>query len=359
MKQKQTYARAVVTGICMIILIFDSRTAVTGAYDGIILCINTVIPSLFPFFVLCLMLTGMLSSMHIPMIRPLGRSLSLPENGEILLMMGFLAGYPAGAQCIRQAYTSGALSRTDAQRMLPFCSNAGPAFIFGMGLSVLGEVWICWLLWFVHILSALIVGWISADRPLSVCKKTTLSTLSLTEALNRSLRIMATVCGWIILFRIIHAILQKWFLWMLPHNAAILLSGLLELSNGSVSLLHIESIPMRFVFLATMLGFGGVCVTLQTAGVLSGSGLSIHSYVFGKIIQSALSCAASILLALLLPEGSTAFRGSASCIAIVVLSGSIFLALSRKTRVAFRKILLYNDPKMYGGSTYEAFPQKN
>ena len=34
----------------MLVLILDSKTALAGAREGIDLCIRTVIPSLFPFF---------------------------------------------------------------------------------------------------------------------------------------------------------------------------------------------------------------------------------------------------------------------------------------------------------------------
>ena len=36
----------------MLALILDGRTAIEGARQGIGLCLRTVIPSLFPFFVL-------------------------------------------------------------------------------------------------------------------------------------------------------------------------------------------------------------------------------------------------------------------------------------------------------------------
>ena len=45
-------------GAAMLMLILDGRTALTGAAEGIDLCIRTVIPALFPFFVLSPLLMG-------------------------------------------------------------------------------------------------------------------------------------------------------------------------------------------------------------------------------------------------------------------------------------------------------------
>ena len=115
-------------GIGMMALILDASSALYGASEGIDLCVRTVIPSMFPFLVLSIFLTGQMFSLRLRWLRPLGRLLHLPENAEVIFLVGLLGGYPMGAQCIRQAYDTGGLSRPDAQRMLCFCSNAGPAF---------------------------------------------------------------------------------------------------------------------------------------------------------------------------------------------------------------------------------------
>ena len=42
----------------MLALILDSKTALLGAQSGLDLCVRTVIPSLFPFFVISILLTA-------------------------------------------------------------------------------------------------------------------------------------------------------------------------------------------------------------------------------------------------------------------------------------------------------------
>ena len=71
MKQNnQIYGIGAAVG--MLLLILDSKTAVTGAWDGIELCLRTVIPSLFPFFIISAALTSSLAGMKLPLLRPLG-----------------------------------------------------------------------------------------------------------------------------------------------------------------------------------------------------------------------------------------------------------------------------------------------
>ncbi len=289
MKRHKSTLAILIFCIFMFVLIIDSKTALSGASEGLMMCARVIVPSLFPFFIVSTVLTGLLSGVKIPFLHPLGKLLHLPENTENIFLIGLLGGYPIGAQCIAQAYQSGNLSRRDAERMLAFCSNAGPAFIFGIGASVLPSPWMCWLLWFIHILSAILVGVLTPAEGADSSTNATPHPVSLTEAVSRSTQVLATVCGWIILFRTILAFLQRWFLWLLSKSASTLLCGILELANGCCSLIDISSIGLRFTFFSVMLAFGGLCVILQTRSVLAECDLSIQYYFPGKITQAAIS----------------------------------------------------------------------
>ena len=52
MERKKTGLQGAMAGVGLLILILDSSLALEGARTGMDLCIRTVIPSLFPFFVL-------------------------------------------------------------------------------------------------------------------------------------------------------------------------------------------------------------------------------------------------------------------------------------------------------------------
>lgn len=360
MTAKKSSAYILVASISMLILILDAKTAFSGASEGISLCLTTVIPSLFPFFVISILLTGLLPSFSSALLRPLGKVLHLPQNAESLSIIGFLGGYPVGAQCIRQAHCMGALSRNDAERMLAYCSNAGPAFIFGIGAAIFHEKWICWLLWLVHILSAFIVGWLTPSESSPSKRKIELPPVSVTEAVSKSLSVMGVVCSWVILFRVILAFLEKWFLWMFPKNIALLLCGLLELANGCTQLVEVPSVTSRFFMFSVMLGFGGLCVTLQTHAILFNSGLSFRPYILGKTAQGAVSALLCTCVTPILPDG----KEQVPNISVIVMSLLICVlyriyCMRAKKDIAFRRKLVYNEFKYPGGSTYEAFSQKD
>lgn len=270
-------------GIGMLILIFDGQTAVEGAKQGINLCLQTVIPSLFPFFILSILLTQSLSATRNTNIPLISNILGIPKGSESILLCGFLGGYPVGAQCISSNYLSGNLTKKDAEHMLRFCNNAGPSFLFGMIAPMFPERKYAWTLWCIHILSALMAGALYSHHP-GITKIPPVGTSSnISDVLTASLRVMSQVCGWIILFRIIITFLDRWLLWILPCTARVLLIGILELSNGCCFLPLIDNLSLRFIVCSVILAFGGLCVSMQTFSVIHG--LALDTYLEGKILQ--------------------------------------------------------------------------
>ena len=291
MKQKTLWAGL---GAClgMLILILDGKTALAGAQSGVQLCLITVIPSLFPFFVLSILLNSTLSGFQLPFLGKIGQLCGIPTGAEPLLISGFLGGYPVGAQGIAEAFKAGQLSRQTAQRMLAFCNNPGPAFLFGMVASFFPESWMVWALWAIHISGALFTAVILPSPTTDDCTLSGKSAMSANQIMARALSAMGTVCGWIIVFRVLVEFLQRWILFLLPVSFQVAVAGMLELSNGCCFLPLIENMDMRFILCSGMLAFGGLCVTMQTISV--SSGLSIRHYLLGKFIQTSFSVTAAL-----------------------------------------------------------------
>jgi len=111
------------------------------------MCLESVVPSLFPFLILSGIITTSFTGVEVKILRPVGRLCGIPSGGESLLLIGLIGGYPVGAQCIYRAYETGQISKVDAQRMLGFCNNAGPAFIFGITASLFDSLIYPWLIW--------------------------------------------------------------------------------------------------------------------------------------------------------------------------------------------------------------------
>lgn len=268
--------------LSMMILILDSRTAAEAAWKGVDACLRTVIPALFPFFFISGCLTGNLNGNGLA--AKLFRS---PANCGTVILTGLLGGYPVGAKLAAEQHRSGILSESQANRLLWFCSQAGPSFFFGIVAGRIGSVGDAWFLWGIQILSAMSVAWIrpGIDEEPSPCRKP--APARRMDGMTSALKAIGTVCGWIILFHVLLVFLQRWIFWLFPKALQVLCCGLLELTNGCLLLPDIPNPQMRFLLAAVMLNFGGICVMIQTRSMIEG--LDFRGYLRGKCLQTLFS----------------------------------------------------------------------
>ena len=272
--------------VLLLILILDGQTALSGALEGVNICINTVVPALLPYIILSTLLCNALIGKRIRLFRGIGRLCRIPPGTESILLLGFVGGYPVGAKLIRDAYAEGRIKKSTAQRMLGFCNNAGPSFLFGvlpfMFTNTLSPVF----LWLIHMISAIFTAILLPGKEHTECCIPPKNTIKFTDALQRSVKTVAIICGWVIIFRIILAFLHKWLISVLPSELQVLCAGFLELTNGCITLQQIPNEATRFLCAAIILAWGGLCVTMQTVSVTDAVGLGM--YLPGKILQLSL-----------------------------------------------------------------------
>ena len=340
MKQVKSILSLIFPCAAMLILILDSRIALQGAQQGLELCMQTVIPSLFPFFVVSILLTGTLSGRQIGLLRPICRFCRLRSGSANLLLIGILGGYPVGAKCIYEAWKQGQITRTEAQRCLGFCNNAGPAFIFGMCGSLFSNPWMGWILCGIHIISALLVGHILPENRTVSTGTCVPQHITLVQAVGKAITAILSVCGWVVLFRVILAFCQRWFMWLLPTLWCSVWMGILELANGCINLAAVASEGVRLILCAAYLGFGGLCVALQTASVVGELGTGM--YFPGKVLQCSFGCCLASLFASLMYGTCSPFLPAICSVFL------LFLAVTKKT-VAFPIGLVYNVEKKRKG----------
>jgi nucleoside recognition membrane protein YjiH len=133
------HLRGMITGVCLLcglvgFLSFPTQT-VDGAREGLALCLDIIVPSLFPFFVLSALLIelGLADCLGRALERVMRPVFNLPGICGTAVVLGFLGGYPVGARTAIALYKKGLSSRSETERLLSFCNNSGPAFILGAG----------------------------------------------------------------------------------------------------------------------------------------------------------------------------------------------------------------------------------
>ena len=119
--------------LLLICIICFSKSSLETARNSFMLWVNSVVPSLLPFFI-CIELLKQTNFMEVvgkalnPIMYPL---FNVPGAGAFALAMGITSGYPVGAKVAKDLYKDGLCTKTEAERLISFTNSSGPLFIIG------------------------------------------------------------------------------------------------------------------------------------------------------------------------------------------------------------------------------------
>lgn len=303
--------------ICLVIF---SSSNLSAAKHGLALWANSVVPSLFPFFVA----TELLSSTNITNL--LGRILNkfmkpmfnVRGEGSFAFIMGIISGYPVGAKIACDFRENNTCSKAECERLLSFTNNSGPLFIMGtVGVGMYGNSTIGFLLFITHILACITVGilfrfWkINEDKETYTFNKNNFSdkNVSLSDlgeilgkSITNSISTVVMIGGFVVLFSVIISILNSsniinllsavlvpiLNLFNIPNDfGSCIITSILEITNGInlISNIPVKNISLNIILSAFFLGFGGISILLQVLSITSKTDLSIKPYIIGKLLH--------------------------------------------------------------------------
>ena len=319
------YFFSVLCIIFMISLIIFSETNFIAAKNGLKLWGESVLPTLFPFFVATELLcnTNLIYVLGKYLRNIVNKLFNVPGEGVIALLLGIISGYPTGAKVIVNLKEKGILNREEAERLLAFTNNSGPLFILGtIGISFLNNKRIGYILLITHIFAALTVGVLfrnwkknekiyrkSNDISKENNKDFFISEIGeiLGNSIKKSILTILNIGGFIVIFSVIISILEESkIFFIISHifemygvNGEIVIGvikGLLELTNGAkiVSLYALSNIYIGII--AFLLGFGGLSVMLQVYSIVAKEKISIKPYIYGKLMQGLFAFVYTIIL---------------------------------------------------------------
>ncbi len=329
LSKKTLYDALIIIGLlCAILaLILFPKESVSASKSGLALCTDVIIPSLFPFFVISSLM------IELGLVHRLGRLLEhimrplfgVGGAGSGVLVMSFVGGYPVGAKTAIALYESGGCTKTEAERMMSWCNNSGPAFILGVvGAGVFSSSAVGVILYLAHTLSSVLVGilfrrWGSDRAADSVQKKRPGIkpqpdfVSAFVSSVKGAFSSVLGICGFVIFFTVVIRLLfiagiipafakaigtvfspigmdAKW--------AEKLLTGFIELSSGVSTLAPAAGeISSSMAMAAFMLGWAGLSVHCQVLSFIGSSGLRFGSYFLGKLLHGTISAALVFLAA--------------------------------------------------------------
>lgn len=284
-----------------IALMVYAPSAAEGAKRGLTVCFTSLVPSLFPFFTLSNLLSALgfsdiLSRRAGGLMRRLFR---ISGAGAQAFFLGLTGGYPLGAAAVAELRRAGAVSRDEAERLLAFCNNSGPAFILGAVGGILESPAAGAILFVSHALAAMLAGLIMRPKtaPEGMPKPPAAPVpfaRAFPKAAARATSSTLAVCGYVVLFSAMLGMLTP--LSRLPPLTRALCAGFFELGSGAAALSGMTASPATLAAASFILGWGGLSVHCQTLAAVEGTDIKLARHTIGRALCGALAAGISYCL---------------------------------------------------------------
>ncbi len=284
-------------------------------------CCETIIPSLFPFFILSVLINRLGLPLYLGRrLSFCGRSLfGVSGAGVTALAMGLTGGYPMGAAYIADMYRQKQITLRESEALLAFCNNSGPAFIIGaVGCGVFGSARTGAILYAVHIMSAVSVGILLKGKRKNfnfptrtvepVLERDIPFSLAFSDAVRTAVTSIFNVCGFVVCFTIIVRLLEESTLAVRLMQLCsaysgldiscirVFFSGIFELGCSLGEMGRLSPTPANLSLVSFILGWGGISVHLQTHAVLSGTEIKGALHTAGRLLSGSIASVYTYLL---------------------------------------------------------------
>lgn len=243
--------------ILLLCLLLRAEITMTAASAACRLFVTAVLPGLFPYMVISLMLAS-----RVKRLRP-----------GLVQLLGWGGGSPAGARLIPLCQ---GLTRREQVRLAVACATMSPMFLLGtiggwLQSSRAGVV--C-------LISVIAGGWLAGEIASLCSRGESLShphvddsfpqggafeALPFGAAVEQTARTMLLVCGTMVMLRVFAALVAE----ILPDELALPVTTLLEVTTGTSAIAALACpLALRTALIAGACGFGGVAIMMQNRSVL-------------------------------------------------------------------------------------------
>lgn len=290
----------------ILLLFLDRDGAMEQCLKALALWYQTMIPSLFPMMLFSSILidTGFAQRIGSVLYKTVLRPFQLSESGAYALFMGFLCGFPMGANTVSQLKQNHSLSEKEAEYLLAFNNCIGPLYIYNFVCRIFYShaLWEYMAgLYGVALLYGLLLRYTMyrgfrfrqeshtvSSRDVPACSVID----AVYQSIPKSGQSILLLGGYIVLFQLFFVVLKHFLLSI--NLQADYLYPLIEISGGLFKQTAQTPLPLLLFWLH----FGGLCCMIQTYSFIKPAGLSLKRYLLHKLVQAFL---ASLLAFFLFP----------------------------------------------------------
>lgn len=291
MTKRRIFLRSATILFCVFMLlcavVFPAEAA-ESIMSSLSLAVRRVVPSLFVFSALAALFAriGLFTRAG-----RLGRLFGLSSACTAVALCGLLCGFPTSAVCAHALWESGEADAGEMRAVLPFCSNAGMAFVVGaVGNGMLGSRRAGYMLFLMQtVLSIVFILLFCRSKSAAAMLPVRAKKESLSHALVASVSAaggaMLAVCAFIAFFGAAADMICLVFPSVPPLLRAVICS-FFEISRGCAEFSGAAELSplLRYVGVAFALGFSGVSVACQISERAGEISISVLPYLAKKLI---------------------------------------------------------------------------
>ena len=276
-----------------------SAEAVEYAREGMRLAVSSVIPSSLPFMVISDFYICYGNPENIRLLRSVfGRLLGLDARCLSPFICGNIGGFPIGAKMTADLYSLGVIDKDDAQRLVPLSNNPSCAFVIGgVGLGIYKDVRVGFMLLFSVYTATLLCGIITRTKQ----KNYSLSCVNMEQKFDFVSSVKRAGIGsigiisFISIFSVINGLIKN----HVKFAPFLIVFSLFSEVTNSINILSATTILSRktaLILSAFSLGFGGVCVGMQSSVFTSPVGIKMRKYYAIKLLEGIISATVFALI---------------------------------------------------------------
>lgn len=264
---------------------------------------NTLVPSMFPMFILSDILISYNFTDYIPkkIVNFISKIFNISNNAVLIIFLSMISGFPTNAINVKNALDNKLISKKESEHLLLFNHFANPLFVLStIGTFYLNNTKYGIIILVSHVLSNIVIGILfrkrnnySIDNYISKnCKSQSFGNV-ISDSINKSINSLLMISGTVTLFLILSTLIINIF--NLNGYLSILLQGILEMtmSIASLSITNISDI-IKVVAATMIISFGGLSIHLQVYSSLDDE-IRYKNYFIGRILQTFISGIISLL----------------------------------------------------------------
>lgn len=285
----------------------NSEIAGKAILSGLLLCVKTLIPSLFPLMVVSELLveSGLLQRVGKRLKRPVRALFGIEGDAACAVLLGFVCGFPVGTKCAVALRRKGALTEAEFSRVLACSNQPSSAFlIYTVGGAMLGSTRFGLALYLSTLLSAILIQLAlrtkqtdkARSSPPALAPPSPSFPDALARAVTQSATAMLSICAFVVFFSaLVESLSYLCVGASLSPIASTLLFSLFEMTGG-VSHAALCSPSIAPILCALSVGWGGLSVHFQLLHLVGDLAFSKRTYFLTKLAQGVLNVPLFLLL---------------------------------------------------------------